>query len=397
MRQQTRSTVRRSTARSSDGPRRPENALARLSSQPESADSGIFQDRAFQTGLRASAAVLLVIAVLYVLYITWAAVQALLVAAALATMLWPWVTRATSAKIGRWRMPRALAVALIYLATLGLFAGVTWATIGTLLPFLDSLLASYPQQTAFLRDLLEPFRRGDIAEGAARVVEGVANGGNGAQSTPEGEAALGQIDPGQLVLGVFGGVVNTVLILIFTFFLLLEGNRFAQWILLLLPRGKRPEARTLGLAIRDRASRWVLATIAYAALSASIITVGLFLIGIPTPWMFGILGGLLAVIPGIGPGLAITPALAIALGLSPWQAVAVAVFGVVVYAADATFIAPKIFGSMLRLPMFVVFLAIILGGELLGVWGAILALPIAAGIQLVLQDAMSRPAEKAAS
>lgn len=71
------------------------------------------------------------------------------------------------------RLPRALAVALIYLTAIGLILGAAWLVLGTLLPLVDPLLARYLQQTALLRGFLDPFRRGGIAGGAVNVVQGV--------------------------------------------------------------------------------------------------------------------------------------------------------------------------------------------------------------------------------
>lgn len=363
----------------------------RLATRPGRTAPGLLQDGAFRSTLRGSIAVLAVLGAVYLIYLTWTVFQALLVAAVLATMLWPWVTRVTNLPVGRRRLPRALAVALIYLTAIGFTLGVIWLALSAFLPLADPLLATYPQQTAFLRSFLDPFRRGDIAGGAAKVVQGVTSGAAG--QSQGGTAAPSPVDPGGLLLSLLGGLLNTALVLVFAFFLLLEGNRFAQWTLLLVPRQGRPRFRALGLRIRDRASQWVLATVIYSSLSAAILTAGLGLIGLPTPWLFGILGAAMALIPGLGVGLVAIPAAAVALTLSTWQAVAVVTFGLTLHVLDATIIAPKVFGNRLRLPTFIVFVAILLGSDLLGLWGAIVALPLAAGIQLAIQDAMGRPAE----
>ena len=178
--------------------------------------------------------------------------------------------------------------------------------------------------------------------------------------------------------------------LIFTFFLLLEGNRVAQWVLLVVPRDRRPGVRSLFLDLRDRVSRWVLAAAIYSAFSGVVVSGAMVLLGIPTPWFFGVGAALLALIPGIGPASISTLAIVASIGLSTWQPIAVAVFGIVLYVHDASVIAPKIFGNKLRLPMLVVFLAILLGAELLGVWGAILALPVAVATQMVLLELPGR-------
>jgi hypothetical protein len=82
----------------------------------------------------------------------------------------------------------------------------------------------------------------------------------------------------------------------------------------------------------------------------------------------------------------------VALGLNPWKAAAVGAFGIAMYVADSTAISTKIYGEILRLPLFIVLLALFLGGALMGVWGALIATPVAAAIDLVIRDHLSRAA-----
>lgn len=357
----------------------------------------IFADRVFVTALRATLAVVAVFAAIFLLYLSWSIVRPFIVAVVLATMLWPWVTRLEWWVGPRdFHLPRGVAVGLIYLVFLIVAGTMVYLILSTLIPWLDHLMATYPRQTAFLNDYLTPFRSGDLASGAVKVAGEVAKQSTGAGSPANSAAkasAPAAVNVGALALGLFGGLLQTALILIFTFFLLLEGDTFARWVLRLVPWERRPKAEAIGLRVRERVSRWVVATAIYSAISGGIVGVAMFLIGIPSPWFFGAGAALLALIPGVGPASITILALVIALGESPWQPVAVAVFGIFLYIADATFIAPKIFGNMLRLPMFVVFLAILLGGELLGVWGAILALPVAVTAQIVIREALGRPSD----
>jgi predicted PurR-regulated permease PerM len=331
----------------------------------------LFKDGVFRAGLKASLAVLVVVALVYLVFFkAWALVQPLI-------------------GLLRWRPPRVLVASVIYTITIGTSMLVVWLLIQGMLPQVDRLLAAYPEQTAFIRDYLAPFQSGDIAGGAARVAEDVVNGTR--QEQGEGTAAavagVAAVSAGALAIGLFGGLVTLGLVLIFTFFLLLEGDRFAQWLLMTLPKERRADARMLGLEIRDRVSRWLLAQFTYAGVSFGLMTAGMAVFQIPNAWLYGIFSMVLALLPGIGPAAAAIPALFVALDLSTWQAVAVAVFGVAVYALDGSVLVPRIYGSVMQLPMFVVLVATLLGFELLGVWGAMIAAPAAATIQILLRAA----------
>jgi predicted PurR-regulated permease PerM len=192
-----------------------------------------------------------------------------------------------------------------------------------------------------------------------------------------------------LGVALFGGIVRLVLVLMFTFFLLLEGDRYARGLLLLLPERNRGRARDLALRIRDRVSRWVLAQAIYAVVSGLIIGGALWVLQLPSPWLYAVIGATLGIFPGLGPWVSTVPALLVALGLDPWKAAGVAAFGIAMYIADSTAISTKIYGEILRLPLFIVLLALFLGGALMGVWGALIATPIAAAVDLVVRDCLA--------
>jgi predicted PurR-regulated permease PerM len=353
--------------------------------------------RAFATAFRASLGVALAGLLAFVVYLGWPVLQPLIVATVLATTMWPWISRIAAWRIwpGDRRVRRALAALLVYAATFGVAGVLVWITVREALPYVDKLLAAYPDQTAPINAFLEPFRQGDLAGGAQKVAEGVASSAvNGATAAAPRPAAAGPrpLDPWALATGLFGGAVTLAMVLIFTFFLILDGARFAGWLLLLLPRERRVWARALGVRVRDRVSQWVLGQMAYALLSSAMVGGVLWALGIPEPGIFAIGAGLLSLIPGVGPWFATIPAFVIALGMSTWQAVGVAAFGLSLWAADATVIAPRIYGAALRLPSFVVLFSIMFGAAVMGTWGALIATPVAAALDAVLRDRLRPPA-----
>ena len=361
---------------------------------------GLFADGAFQAGWRASLAVLLVVGAVLLVQRAWDVVEPLIVAVVLATALWPWVSRISDAPIGpaAWRIPRLLATALVYIFTFAVAGMVLWLALQALLPEIDGVLATYPDQTAPLRDYLQPFRTG-LAGGAGQLASEVARqAGSGSGQAPQtsfGEQA--PINITALALGLLGGVLRLGLILVFTFFLLVDGERCARWLLDWLPANNRPELERLGASIRDRISRWVLAQLLYGSISGLIIWLAMSLIGLKTPWIYAIVGATLGIFPGLGPWVAMVPAFFVALGLSAWQALAVGAFGVGMYIVDSTTLSTKIYGELLRLPMFVVLLALLTGAALMGIWGALIAAPVAAGIQSVLDYRTGRGCHRCAT
>ena len=347
----------------------------------------LFSDRAFQTALRAGLAVLLLVAVVVFLQRAWDIMQPLIVATVLATALWPWVARLSRVRFGRaWRLPHALAAAMVFVVTFSVAGVVIWFALVALLPEIDRGLAAYPDQTAIIRDYLQPFRTGNFAEGASKIAGDAAR-----QATSSSQAEPPTpINVSSLALALFGGIVQLGLVLVFTFFLLLEGERFVCWLLRLLSFEHQAHARVLATRIRDRISNWVLAQALYGGISGTVIFLSLSVVQIPSPWLYGMIGATLGIFPGLGPWVAYVPAFAVALGLSVWQATAILVLGIAMYVVDSTALSTRIYGGLLHLPMFVVLLALLIGAALMGIWGAMIAAPVAAGLQTLLEDATDR-------
>lgn len=134
----------------------------------------------------------------------------------------------------------------------------------------------------------------------------------------------------------------------------------------------------------------MLAQATYAGISAAVMAAGLWIMQTPDPWLYGVLSAMLALLPGLGPAFAAVPAIVVALDLAPWQPVAVLLFGVVVYILDGALFVPRIYGSVMQLPMFVVLIATLLGADLMGVWGAMIASPVAVALQIILRDQFRR-------
>lgn len=334
----------------------------------------------FGAGVRLGLGLLAVAAGAILVWRAWGVLQPLLIAAVLATALWPWVSRLASWRAaGRWRLPRPLAVALIYVTTSLAAGALIWVTVASSLPILERITAEFPGPTAELRGYLDAFRSGDLGSGARRVVEEAASDG-ARQAEPD------PLAPGSVAVGLLGGLFTLGLVLIFTFFLLLEGDHFVGWAFQLLPRERRAEARGLALRIRDRMSNWILGWLVYGGVSGVVVTVAMVALGIPDPWLYGIGALVLALLPGLGPFLVTVPAFVVALGLASWQAPAVAAFGLAYYLADVAVLAPRLMGHSVRVPTFVALVALFVGIALMGLWGALIATPIAAAIHQVLGE-----------
>lgn len=228
-----------------------------------------------------------------------------------------------------------------------------------------------------------------MGEGARRVVEGAAADASG---------GAGGTDAASALIGSLGGALTFALVFVFTLFLLIDGDRYAGWMFMLLPRDRRADARSLAGRIRDRLSRWVVGWASYGLVAGLAVGLITFALGVPSPWLYGILGAAFALIPGIGTSLAFIPAAFMTLAGPPWQLPALAVAAVAYHALDAFFIAPRLLAGALRLPTFVGLIAVLVGVSLFGIWGALIASPLAAAVhETLLEELHPRAATPSAA
>ncbi|MBV8530953.1 MAG: AI-2E family transporter [Candidatus Eremiobacteraeota bacterium] len=127
-----------------------------------------------------------------------------------------------------------------------------------------------------------------------------------------------------------------------------------------------------------------------------LITGALMLLRVPYPYLFGLLAALGDLIPYVGAVVAFVPAFISALVTNGWlNGLLVTVAFVAIYEIEGHFIAPNIVGRQVRLSPFVVIVALLIGGEVAGLFGMLIAVPVAGVVRVValrvLQAAKSNP------
>jgi predicted PurR-regulated permease PerM len=230
----------------------------------------------------------------------------LLTGAVIAFALEPAVGRLEQRLGGR----RSLAAIVVYLAVLLAAVGglallvvplvrQTTALIGDLPAIASALEAQLPGLESRLRDAGLPVEAGDLqARASAWVVE---SGGD----------VLG----GALVVltGVAGGVVDLLLALVVSFYLVLEGPRLRDALTALVPAGRRPQALFVEETVVRIAGGYLRGQLVLALVIGVLAGVGAWVFGLRYPHVVGLVAGVLEVVPMVGPVLGAVPAILLAL------------------------------------------------------------------------------------
>jgi predicted PurR-regulated permease PerM len=267
--------------------------------------------------------------------------------------------------IERWRMPRTmglprwLAILVIYLVFLGVL-------VGSALP----RMLSDGQQWLIDRGLLN--REFTFREAVEQAP--VGSGGD----------AVGTVVTA--IWGLMGGLFGFITILILSFYLLVDADNIVRTFVRLFPTPERARVEEACRRVSTKVSAWLGGQLFLAAVIGGSAAIGLFLMGVPYFYVLALIAGIGEMIPIVGPLVAAVPAVAVAFTVSPTLALGVAVFFLLQQQIENHVLVPKVMERQVGVSAVVVIIALLIGGSLLGVVGAILAVPTAAILQVLFEE-----------
>lgn len=193
------------------------------------------------------------------------------------------------------------------------------------------------------------------------------------------------------IVGFGHFLLEFLIFLIATFFLLRDWPRLIDWIGRLAPRRYRHELIPLGQQVNVLLGRYVRGQLVLIVIMWVVTTIGLTAFGVPFSFLLGFMTGVLEIIPIIGPITAGAIASLVALGHpNPfgWSQLvyvaAIAIMYTILRHAEDYFVIPLVIGRIVRLHPAVVIFALLGGGALFGLIGVLLAVPVAATGRLIL-------------
>lgn len=188
------------------------------------------------------------------------------------------------------------------------------------------------------------------------------------------------------VAGVVGGIFGFITILILTFYMLIDSDAIFTSFLRLVPRGRRVQIAEVSRDITYKVSAWLTGQLLLGTIIGTSAAAGLWIIGVPYFYVLALIAGIGEMIPVIGPILSAIPALAVALTVSPQKALMVLLFFIIQQQFENHVLVPKIMERQVGVRAVGVIIALLIGGSILGIVGAILAVPTAAILQVVVQE-----------
>lgn len=318
---------------------------------------------------------------LWFLYLVRSALVPFLYGLLLAYLLDPMVNWLENRKVSR-----KIAIILVYVVFGLVIFVISYYALPILARDLNKILVDIPQYTNSVQQLIQDFQIGyqrvPIPEGIRTVCDQmIAEAGTKAinltQSIMRG------------IVSLFSQTINFVLAPILAFYLLLEFSKLGQFCLELVPTRYRSELAELGQEIGLIIKRFIRGNLLVSLLIGVVAVVGLFLIGMDYPLLLGIMVGITNFIPYFGAVISAVLAVFVALLKSKWLALYVLGLMLVIQQLEGNIIAPKILGDSVGLHPLAIILVLLMAGELFGLVGLLVAVPVAAILKVLARHAFN--------
>ena len=321
-----------------------------------------------------------VAAVAILIAVLWAAREALMliyVSALIAMGFAPLVQIIERPRSGaRARIPRWLAILVIYMAIVVVLLLVALAVVPPLVAQAAALWARMPDEfDRFQRFLI----RYKLMQGPISLAEVVQNAPSGSGSNAVGTVLVA-------LSSLVGGIFGFITILILSFYLLVEAKSMFEYVSRFIPPGRRGDVAKAAREAVVKVSAWLRAQFVLAGVMGTFAAVGLFLMGVPYFYVIALVAAIGETIPIVGPVVGGVTAVVVALSVSPKLALMVGAYFFVLHQLEANILVPKIMERRVGVSPVAVLVALLIGGALWGLVGAILAIPTAAILSIIVDQ-----------
>ncbi len=303
--------------------------------------------------------------------------------------------------IERRRIPRVAAILLVYVVIFGILITSVTLLVPVALQQGSDIVNAYPEYRAKLVLVWDEFREKLDVFGMSDQVTDIFN-----YSTPERQHAIAStlqraVSQGwEIILSSASVITTLVSIPVIAFYLLKDGPIIRKTLMGLLPESWHGSTTGLLGALSGSVYGYVKGQLLLCLVMFLITWPILTILGVPYALLLAVLAGLMEFIPIIGPTIALIPAFLIAVfydfdpatakgvivTLSPiWRGGVVILTYIGIQLSESNLLVPRIMGHTMDIHPLAVIFALLCGAVLAGIWGMLLALPVAAAVKVIYQ------------
>jgi predicted PurR-regulated permease PerM len=200
-------------------------------------------------------------------------------------------------------------------------------------------------------------------------------------------------EPGEVVavgLTVAEAVISVGTVLVIVFFWLTEHARLQRYGLAFVPAERRGGVREAWNEVEGRLGSWVRGQLILMGTMGIATTITYWLLGLDSPILLGLIAAIAEAIPIIGPLLGAIPALLVAATHGPELVAAVALVYLVIQLIEGNVLVPIVMRNTIGISPFLVLMSLLVGAAVGGIPGALVAVPVVAAIEVVMERLQAR-------
>ncbi|MGI8976098.1 MAG: AI-2E family transporter [Thermomicrobiales bacterium] len=311
-------------------------------------------------------------------------------------------------RLERQGIPRVAAAASIYLMFALILVGFVALILPPLIDQIESVIENAPEYAESFDAVLEDYptvseqidnfagTSGEAEQSGADEVEEEEKEGPRTQSrtTSRSEEVVAAavdaetvtVGAGRVVgilTGLVGGVANAFFVVVLAFYLLIEGDRTWRYVARYMTPRLRYRFHRLGPELTNVVSGYVIGQSIISGIFGVFSYIVLTVLGVPQPLLLALIGAVSVAIPIVGVPISTIIMMALALTVS-WQTAAIVLAVNIVYQQIENYVLlPRVYGNTLQVSALSILVGVLVGGQLLGVLGIILSLPVTASIPVI--------------
>jgi predicted PurR-regulated permease PerM len=319
---------------------------------------------------------LFIVAGLYVLYLVKDVVFLVLFAVLTAAAVSPAINR-----IQRIGVSRTVAVIIAYAVLLAFVALVLSVFLPLFLTEIKEFLKNWPTYTNQANTFLSGLRSYLDPLGSITSNEQPPHGMTGAPDVSGWFSDLLATS-----VSLFQSFIHLIGFFFLSLYLSLEEKGMEKFFLMLTPKEYHATAISIASRMQGKVSQWLYGQALLMLLAFGMYYVGLLILGVPYALAIAFFGGLMEILPYIGPVLAAIPAVLVGLLVSPSLGIAATAFYIIAHQVEAHIIAPQVMKRSASLNPVVFIIAVLAGSELGGPLGIILSVPVTMILSVFVED-----------
>ncbi|OGE19040.1 hypothetical protein A3J19_04215 [Candidatus Daviesbacteria bacterium RIFCSPLOWO2_02_FULL_41_8] len=262
----------------------------------------------------------------------------------------------------RLRLPKVLSIIITYIIIIAILSGLIISIIPPLITESNRLIVASPPLIAQFFNITN-IDKSVFSSGVTSISKNLFS----------------------ITIALFDNLLTIIFLLVITFYLLLDKENLENRIASLF-KSREERIRRSIVKIEEKLGAWLRGQLVLSLLIGTLSYIGLTILGIPYALPLALIAGAMEVIPVIGPIVSAIPAIFIALTISPLLGVMVAGMYLIIQQLENSLIVPQVMKRAVGLNPLIVILAIAIGSRLLGISGALLAVPIAVVFQIIAAE-----------